>query len=603
MHSPVATGGEPATPLAAVAVADSDPLSEIDGDTDRTAIPMRRRLPRSRLVLLAGVVLLSRIAFAAPRRHFDLYPDEPATLAMARWLGGGERWNMFTHATWQPGVATLLAPVAWLTDDATLVYRSGLWMLAGVAAASSVVLARLVHRLTGLGDTASVIVAGVVALMPSAMSATSYVWAEAPVTLIFLLVVAGSMRYFDRPSVWTASGVALLAVLGYLFHNRLLPLVGLAATLLAVDLLRRRRFGGGVVVIGVAIAGGLAVRGYSSFVFAHVWDNPANINSTTGTVGRVAQVKGFPIALGQMWYQLVATAGMFGVGMAACLRASRHSGRIGRDHRVLLVYTLALMAVSVVFLAGRERGDYYIYGRYNDAILWPVVAIGIAWVLGAATHGLTQAKAQLVVPVVVGATLVTGAVTHLLYADRFKDEGLVRQMVSGLLGYTAAGNIGVALPTVVAIAVMSLVVAIPRLPHRGRLPLLGLVGAVLLAVGTARTSFGIDTWGDVMELDTEILETRVFIPEGAEYGVRWVDPRNDRPAPTLLTPVQSRRMHDYQFLLTGSEVSVISAFDDRPDLRYVFAYSEDPVMQAGGATIVWTDSTLPLALWDRGPDA
>src|SRR5690606_22404847 len=82
-------------------------------DPDAPVAPIERWIDRR--VLVAGLVVAAvRFWFAVDRRVFHVVADEPGQLAMARWLSGGTRWNMFDHSTWRPGYSLVLAPIFWL---------------------------------------------------------------------------------------------------------------------------------------------------------------------------------------------------------------------------------------------------------------------------------------------------------------------------------------------------------------------------------------------------------------------------------------------------------------------------------------------------------
>ena len=101
------------------------------------------------MVGLFVVVTLSRLAFNANRYVFQLFPDEPGVLAMARWFSGrGEPWAMGWAATWKPGYSILVAPAYWLSDDPHFVYRAGLAVGAVLGGVAAVLLARIALRMT-----------------------------------------------------------------------------------------------------------------------------------------------------------------------------------------------------------------------------------------------------------------------------------------------------------------------------------------------------------------------------------------------------------------------------------------------------------------------
>src|SRR4029079_6494947 len=123
------------------------------------------------------------------RVSLHMLPDEPGQLAIARFVGRGQRWNMFDHSTWRPLFGTLLAPTTWFTDDPVTVYRSALAVNAVLGGVSGALLALLAARLTGRSRLVAAALAAAVALSPALLFTTDWVWSEALVQVAFLLFV------------------------------------------------------------------------------------------------------------------------------------------------------------------------------------------------------------------------------------------------------------------------------------------------------------------------------------------------------------------------------------------------------------------------------
>ena len=94
------------------------------------------------------VVALVRLWISRGRDEFSLWPDEPAQLAMSRFIGGGVPWNMHDHSTWQPGYATLISPVHWFTDDPVTVLHVALAVNAVLGGIAAFLLVLIVRQLT-----------------------------------------------------------------------------------------------------------------------------------------------------------------------------------------------------------------------------------------------------------------------------------------------------------------------------------------------------------------------------------------------------------------------------------------------------------------------
>ena len=176
----------------------------IDDRTVDTARAPRARPPIERWLdaRVAGAGLLVaavRFWFAVDRKVFHVVADEPGQLAMARWLAGGTRWNMFDHRTWRPGYSVLLAPTYWFVDTGEGVVRAALTVNAVLAGVSAMILTRLLVRWTAawrtvdgqpvIGPWMAAAIAAATALAPAAIAASAYTWAEAMVTCTFLVTL------------------------------------------------------------------------------------------------------------------------------------------------------------------------------------------------------------------------------------------------------------------------------------------------------------------------------------------------------------------------------------------------------------------------------
>lgn len=175
------------------------------------------------LTVLAGVVTAVRCGFNWNRSFFNIHPDGPAHLGMARWISGTGPWHMFDMSVWRPGFATLVAPLFWLTDDPEVVIRLTLAVNATLGGLAAVVLARLMVRLTDLSAPSILIAAGLIASMPAALAASAHVWAEPLVTLCFLALLWLVLDFFDGGRWQAAASGIVVAAVAATVHGRLLP--------------------------------------------------------------------------------------------------------------------------------------------------------------------------------------------------------------------------------------------------------------------------------------------------------------------------------------------------------------------------------------------
>lgn len=555
-----------------------------------------RVIPRRWNVLLGLVVVIARFAFASEREIFHALPDEAGTLAMSRWLAGRPGWDMFESSTWQPGVSLIHAPLSRLFDDPILAYRSGLLLVAVVAGLGAVVLAGLIARLVEVGPLAAVVIAGAISLTPAGMSATSYLWAESLVTFWFLVTLRSMMRYFDRRSARDALLTVAAALAGYTSHGRLLPLVVLVVLVIGIDALRRRAPGHAIGVVGLATFGVLTIAAGSRVLFEQIWDDPGSENTPSTVLSHLSDPLAVADAVaGQLWYLLAATVGVFGLGLVALARQARADDVRGRDSRLVLATVATMMATSALFLAGRDTSSFAIYGRYNDAVILPVVAAGAVCLLRrrgwrAGNDGWAVMLAVLAV------TLGLGLLVSALHGDSIA-EGVTPPMVAGVAAFAASDSDIDVFRVGLAAAVIGLAfVGLASVRHRLReVGLLTMVLALLL-VGAVRIRESTSLLLNSAVRAQTVVAVRELLEPGERVGVMFV-PDDSSPKPTVTLFAQRRRIFAYQFFLVGQGFEAVDGPVATDEIRFIFAPLDDPDLVASGATPVWQDPVILMALW------
>jgi hypothetical protein len=568
-------------------------------DHEVTVAP--RAIPAWWLVGVFVVVTAGRYWFSSNRRMFHIAIDEPAQLAVARFVSGGTRWNLFDHSTWRPGMGTLMAPIFWFTDDYATIMHAGLMMEAVLGGAGAVVLALIARRTTALTPLACVGASLLVGLAPSSLSATAYVWAEGLVTLTFLGALHLTIVFYDTDRRSAGTAAIVVSAAGLVAHGRLMPFVVLVALVVVGRSLGRRAWWRALFHLVVAAGATVLGSAYTAWIFSRVWDETGSSNTIGTVVERLPRVvDNLQSLVGQTWYQFVATAGIAAIGLGVAAAASiRWPGIVSsRNARIILVYTLPLVAVSVVFMSGRTRSDHRAYGRYNDAVVWPLLVIGIAWLLD--RRGGLKIRRRVFTAVSVVA--LSGTATWAL--DRWHgtewDKGVgVRPMIAGYAPVIGTANeIPAVKVTIWGMALMLALLLLSALPKRG--VLLGLVGLAFLPVAGVRTHESLNTRLNSWEPAAQAAEIEDLVPPGAVLGVKFVP---DSEHPKVKWDDQRRRLQMYQFALPDREVVRDSGVDDGVG-PYVFAPIGDPELTRAGGKVLWKDPSIMYGLWQEPqPDA
>ncbi|MEO6654058.1 MAG: hypothetical protein ABIP17_15530, partial [Ilumatobacteraceae bacterium] len=504
---------------------------------DETAPPATlavRRLPL--LATLIGVTLV-RLWFSSARHVVHISPDEPSQLAIARFLAGRRRWNMFDHATWQPGLGTLITPIYWFTDRAETVVHWGLGVNAVLGGLGAVLLVLLTRRLTGLSDWTCAVLATVVALAPASLSASAFIWAEPLISIAVVATLLVLIRYYDSGRLLTAIAAVACGVGGYTSHSRLLPIVATTVALTAGrELWRRRWIAAGVVTASAIVMFGTTAL-WKDWLLDRIWDNPSDQNTVDAVITRAQQPLDVGESLvGQLWYQLVATLGVAALGTVVltglAIRRRRADDPAGSTTttlaRLVIVTTAPLVIVSAIFMADRGRQDQYIYGRYNDAVIWPILVLGLGWLIARVRGGFRR-RDLATVAVTIGVTLGLGGAIEALHGDSIRKSYGVRAMIAGVLPFVnGKDTLDVWHATLVASALFAVVIAVIVVTHH-----VGRAGAPLLAIGTA-LGFGLFAVGAVRTHDVAdaklngwdkaavVREVDSLVPPGLPLGVRTV---------------------------------------------------------------------------------
>ena len=609
------------------------------------------RSARLRLPALVAFVVVSVVRwwFSSDRHVFHISPDEPSQLAIARFLAGENRWNMFDHATWQPLLGTLISPIYWFTTDGETAVRWALGVNAVIGGLGAATLVLLTRRLTGLPEWGCAAVATLVALAPSSLSASSFVWAEPLVALAFTATVLTLVRSYETDRLGVAAGAITISIAGYLAHSRLLPLV--ATTLLltvGVDLWRRRWQRAGLLWI-VAMAGIAAAALWKRWLLDRIWDDPSDQNTVGAVLNRLTD----PLAVldslaGQVWYQLVATAGLaaFGtvvvVGRSWPRRRTTTSDTAGDnaidtdtalasddepgadesaiepapgteteterrpspvDARILLVSWLPIVGLSAVFMSDRGRPDQYIYGRYNDAVMWPVLVIGIAWLVARVRDGFRR-RHVVAATLTVGVTIALGVIVDRIHGDELRESYGVRAMIPGVLAHVNGSDTfdvwRATWITAVLVAGVVGTIAVARRAGRAGSPVLAIGTAVAIAVvaiAVVRTRDIADAKLNGWQRAAAVREIDELVPPGVALGVRPVPSSRE---PEIAWVPQRQRYMLYQLYLPDRSFVRDRGVDDGVG-PYVFAPVEDPDMLAADAQLLWSDPTIRIGLWKEPP--
>lgn len=452
----------------------------------------------------------------------------------------------------------------------------------------------LVGRLTSFDHPGVLMVSGVIGILPQSLEASAHLWAEPLVTLAFIGTLGASLRFLDAPGPTTVVAVVRWSVLGAASHGRLLPLAVLAAVFVVVYCLLRRSLG--LAIFG-ASAAGLALGGLTvahRWIVSRVWEVAGSGNSEATVLRRLTKpLEVLDAAVGQTWYQLAASGLMVAFGVIELARRARlrTDARQRKDAWVVVFLTLPVVGLSFVFMSDVGRADHVLYGRYIDAVIWPVLAVGANWVTHVRPRMALRTRWFILTATIV-LFVELAFVVHQLHRHQLRVPG-VNAMIAGIVPLSDWGSINALVVTAFSLAITALLFR--SLTSIDRRLWTGVVVAVVCTMGIRlwaiqRPDANRPAYGEEARA---ILELADGPPPGSEIGVLLM--------PDALDPVISRftqrvAVWSYQLYLPEYRFSLDNGLDNDVG-PYVFAVDNDRLLTLEGGKRVWEHSTMAMALW------
>ncbi|GAA4098525.1 hypothetical protein [Actinomadura miaoliensis] len=382
-----------------------DRARTVPGETALVPRRRRRSWPVWALVLGWALQVCVRLWFARARVGPVADPDESGYLTAARWLAGGPGGDLSGNTFYQGGYPLLLTPAFRLAHDPATVYTLVMVINALVGAALFPLGYMLLRRL-GLDVRTALPSAWAGALLPGVTFFGAFVLADALLPMVVLAWLLSLDRFVRYGSAYAAAGASLLACYGHTVHSRGSVLVAVHVAVLGVLLWRRGTRRPLAVGAAATAAGYAAASLFNDMVRSALY--PGGVRDLAGNVeGRITTLEGqawaVSGAVGQLWYLVVGTWGLAGVGLTVVL-VTLARRRTGAETRImagtLLATTLGIAYASSAALPDEHRVGNFAYGRYLTCVALVYALIGVTAVLRLSlAHG---ARA------VAGATAVVG---------------------------------------------------------------------------------------------------------------------------------------------------------------------------------------------------
>lgn len=363
-----------------------------EGSRSREALnSLRPSRVNLRSAVLLCVVAFVSVAFVSMRQSGPtVHPDEWGFLTNGQVLIGHSEAMMPTTSFYTAGYGIVTGAGALVTGSIQGAYRFALVTNLFFAIATAWVATRIGRKILGLSQASARLAGLLVFVLPGTLLSSVMAWPEVAARLAFLILLMVVHRAVDRANRWSMFHVAIFTGLLPALHGRFTLVLGVIG-LFFLWMWRRK-------VISFALMAQsqlLLAAGYlvsyvlnshvKSVLYAESYDQENRL------LRRLTKPRLWPalvrMTVGQGWYLVATTAGLFGVGIGFAvyrfIKMSRDRGRSSSVDAVSVTVIVAFLSVvAIVFtgslqLMGFNRGDHLIYGRYVELTVPAVVLLSV----------------------------------------------------------------------------------------------------------------------------------------------------------------------------------------------------------------------------------
>lgn len=377
---------------------------------------LMRRVRLWPLLLLGGWILQVSIRWVLSiyQRVPLLIPDESGYLLAARLLTGGAAGNLSGRTFYQAGYPLLISPAFWLSSDPATVYRLVIF-INSLVGASLFVLAYIALRRLALPRGQAYLLATVTALLPSQIYYGQFAMTDAalPVAVFGWLLLVHAWITSGRLGYGVAASV--VAAYTYCVHARGEVIVLVHAGLLVAALWRRWARRRDIVVMANALAAGSAAAwALNGWVRSQIYPGGVQAHGQW-LLNRLTRLDGLGwtlgLAAGKIWYLIVSTWGVAGVGLAVVgvVAVRRRTPDATRATAFLTLAAVAGIALATsAATADEQTVANFAYGRYLSCLAPVLFLAGAVF----ATRG-TRTAAVWAVLATAGLAFVTAGIVRL----------------------------------------------------------------------------------------------------------------------------------------------------------------------------------------------
>jgi hypothetical protein len=383
------------------------------------------------------VLVILHVLFALSRDRPLIFADEAGYIGNARYLAGGLPIKMLNSGAYYPGYSVILTPLFWLGLSAPQTYQAILILNGLLLSTAFISLVLWIRWILGDASKYGYAIAFAASTYPTFFVQPGFAMSESAV--IALATALPLLGYWLLKTQRVLVAIAFAATTAFLYsiHPRFVGTVGTVVVGLGVlAVLRVLKWRITVVSWLVLGAGVVGSKALTAFVTA------ANGGGAFEASNRLATLVTGPgfwslilEVLGQFWYLEVASVGLVLVGLVAIGRlliqpvdsGLRRTSAAWNALLFTAISTVLAFGVSCAFMSEPRRVDHFIYGRYNEGVLAPVLATGIWAMLRLGKSWRSQAIAA---AMIAAGMLVTAVVLHWARGDAWSGRANLANILS-----------------------------------------------------------------------------------------------------------------------------------------------------------------------------
>ncbi len=326
--------------------------------------------------------------------------DEMGYLSKAAAIAG---YPSDMASSWHAGYSFLIAPIFALFSDPFLIWKAIMVANTAMWTVSFMALFYILRRLFAQKPFEAILGAvAVSAIYPSWVVMSGYAFSTSAFVVVFMLALAALLKSELKKTPYLLLHSVLI---GYLYWIHPVGIAAVAASvgIFVIKMIKERNVWGQLPYVCIPVlmvaAYSLTVHpGLSDLMTPDNYEASAHYRDPSSFTRRVGEVEFWrrwaTIFFGQASYLLIATFGVIAVGVWEVITRIKREIRnkdfiksITNDERsmILLVMILSLLGILIIgslsFTQGKRiRPDHWIYGRYAEMVILPLIGIGIlAW--------------------------------------------------------------------------------------------------------------------------------------------------------------------------------------------------------------------------------